>query len=150
MRFNESGHRDPLKKKSPSVHGTPADTTDAVDGLMQRIRHPAEDLIQALRKAILESAPSIREGVKWNAPSFRTHEYFATTHLRTKVGVGVILHFGAKVREVAAIRGSIKDPRKLLTWLAKDRAAVSFVDMADLLAKKKAFQAVIRRWIACV
>lgn len=140
-----------MKKKSSAVpHSTPADTTDAVDALIRRIRHPAENQIQALRQAILQADPSIREGVKWNAPSFRTHEYFATTHLRSKVGVGVILHFGAKVRKVAASSESIKDPRKLLTWLAKDRAAVGFVDMADLEAKKKAFQAVLRQWIACV
>ena len=98
----------------------------------------------------MQADPSIREGVKWNAPSFRTSEYFATTNLRTKVGVGVVLHFGAKVRSVAAGRDSIRDPQKLLKWVAKDRATADFADLNDLTAKKKAFQAVLRQWITYV
>ena len=129
---------------------TPADTTEAVDALMKSLHHPAESEIQALRAMILKVHPSIREGVKWNAPSFRTTEYFATTNLRTKGGVGVILHFGAKVRKVGANRDSIKDPQKLLLWLAKDRATVNFADMSDLMSKQKAFQAVLRQWITHV
>ena len=139
-----------MSGKVPSVHSTPADTTEAVDALVKSLRHPAENEIQALRVAITQVDASIREGVKWNAPSFRTSEYFATTNLRTKVGVGVVLHFGAKVRSVAAGRDSIRDPQKLLKWVAKDRATVDFVDMNDLTAKKKALQAVLRQWITYV
>ena len=137
-------------KSSVRTHSTPADTTEAVDALMMSLRHPAENEIQALRSAIMQVDPSIREGVKWNAPSFRTSEYFATTNLRTKVGAGVVLHFGAKVRSAAAGRDSITDPQKLLKWVAKDRATADFADMNDLAAKKKAFQAVLRQWITYI
>ena len=133
-----------------SVHSGPADTTEAVDALMKSLRHPSEKEIQALRAVILQVHRSIREGVKWNAPSFRTSEYFATTNLRAKSGVSVVLHFGAKVRSVAASRESIKDPQKLLKWVAKDRATATFSDMNDLATKKKAFQAVLRQWITHV
>jgi len=128
-------------------HSTPADTTEAVDALMNSLRHLAEKEIQALRALILQVHPSIREGVKWNAPSFRTSEYFATTNLRAKVGVGLVLHFGAKVRNVAVGRETIKDPQKLLTWMAKDRATANFANMKELAAKGKAFQAVLKQWI---
>jgi len=134
-------------KASAAVHSTPADTTEAVDALMKGLRHPAEKEIQALRALILQVHPSIREGVKWNAPSFRTSEYFATTNLRAKVGVGLVLHFGAKVRNVAVGRETIKDPQKLLTWMAKDRATANFANMKELAAKGKAFQAVLKQWI---
>ena len=97
---------------SAAVHSTHADTTEAADALMKSLRHPAENEIQALRALVLQVHPTIREGVKWNAPSFRTSEYFATTNLRTKVGVSVVLHFGAKVRNVGVGRESIKDPQK--------------------------------------
>ncbi|HEU0067919.1 MAG TPA: DUF1801 domain-containing protein [Nitrospiraceae bacterium] len=137
-------------KSSAAVHDTPADTTEAVDALMKSLRHPAAREIQALRAVILQVHPSIREGVKWNAPSFRTGEYFATTNLRTKSGVGIVLHFGAKVRSVAASRDSIKDPQKLLKWVAKDRATANFADMNDLATKKKAFQEILRQWITHV
>jgi hypothetical protein len=140
-----------MNSKAPAaVHSTPADTTEAVDALMNSLRHPAEKEIQALRALILQVHPSIREGVKWNAPSFRTSEYFATTNLRAKVGVGLVLHFGAKVRNVAVGRETIKDPQKLLTWMAKDRATANFANMKELAAKGKAFQAVLKQWITHV
>ncbi|MDH5829038.1 hypothetical protein QFW80_00675 [Luteimonas sp. M1R5S18] len=65
-------------------HATPADTRAAVDALMATLTHPHKASIEALRAAILAVDPSIAEGVKWNAPSFRTHEYFATFHLRAR------------------------------------------------------------------
>jgi hypothetical protein len=127
-----------------------AETTQAVDAFMKALEHPAKSVVQALRGVVLEIDPAVCEGVKWNAPSFRTREYFATTNLRAKTGVGVILHFGAKVRKAAAGPKSIADPESLLTWLAKDRATVVFADRKDLTAKKKAFQAVLRQWITYV
>ncbi len=137
-------------KLSAPVHDTPADTTEAVDALMKSLRHPAASEIQALRAVILQVHPSVREGVKWNSPSFRTGEYFATTNLRTKSGVSVVLHFGAKVRSVAASRESIRDPQKLLDWVAMDRATANFADLKDVATKKKAFQAILRQWITHV
>jgi len=103
-----------------------------------------------LRAAVLAADPAIAEGVKWNAPSFRTGEYFATMNLRAKVGVALVLHFGAKVRSVAAGPDSIEDPARLLKWLAKDRALVEFGSEADLQAKQAALQAVLRQWICHV
>ena len=128
-------------------HATAADTTRAVDDLMASLEHPAKAVIQSLRAVILGADPSVREGVKWNAPSFRTTEYFATMNLRAKQGVVVVLHFGAKVRDVGAGPATIEDPGGLLKWLAKDRATVTFEDASDLRSKKSSFQAVLRQWI---
>ena len=124
------------------------DTAEAVDALMATLKHPHKAAITELRKVIRGADPSIAEGVKWNAPSFRTGEYFATTHLRAKSGVALILHLGAKVR--AGAKPDIKDPKKLLAWLAKDRAMASFEDLDDLRAKAGALQSVIRQWIKYV
>ena len=65
-----------------------------------------------------------------------------------KERLAVILHLGAKVR--AEAKPDIKDPKKLLAWLAKDRAMVSFEDLKDLRAKAGALQSVIRQWIRYV
>jgi hypothetical protein len=137
-------------KTKPSRHQTAADSTAAVDELMNGLVHPQKATIEALREVMLSTDPSMREGVKWNAPSFRTGEYFATVHLRAKAGVVVILHFGAKAREVAAGKATIADPDGLLTWLAKDRASVTFADGVDLARKRGAFAAILRQWIAHV
>jgi hypothetical protein len=117
---------------------------------MAKLDHPAKKAVQALRAAILASDASISEGVKWNAPSFKVTEYFATTNLRTKTGVGLVLHFGAKVRAVAAGKDTIRDPEGLLKWLAQDRATIIFADDEDLRAKTPALQAIVRQWIAHV
>ena len=85
--------------------------------------------------------------MKWNAPSFRTTEYFATTNLRAKRGVGLILHLGAKVRALPPGGVTIEDPEGLLEWLAKDRAALEFADAADVKRKRVALAAIIRQWI---
>ena len=130
-----------------ATHKSKADTTQAVNDLVSSLNHPATQEIQMLRDIVCEVSPSIQEGVKWNAPSFRVDEYFATINLREKQGVGVVLHFGAKVRDVAAGPESIDDPDKLLKWLAKDRATVTFSGKDDIAARKPAFQAVLRQWI---
>lgn len=129
------------------AHTTAADTTPAVDTFIARLEHPAKALVGQLRAAVLAADPAIAEGVKWNAPSFRTGEYFATMNLRAKVGVALVLHFGAKVRSVAAGPDSIDDPTRLLKWLAKDRALVEFAGEADLQARRAALQAMLRQWI---
>ncbi len=132
------------------AHTTAADTTPAVESFITRLEHPAKALVVQLRAAVLAADPAIAEGVKWNAPSFRTGEYFATMNLRAKVGVALVLHFGAKVRSVAAGPDSIEDPARLLKWLAKDRALVEFGSEVDLQAKQAALQAVLRQWICHV
>jgi hypothetical protein len=139
-----------MPRQAAPARDKDADTTKAVDEFMRSLVHPAKAEIEALRTTILGAHPSVREGVKWNAPSFRTTEYFATTNLRSKQGVGVILHFGAKARVVAASAESISDPSNLLKWLAKDRATVSFESLSDLESKKVAFQSVLIQWIAHV
>lgn len=128
------------------MHTTALDTTAAVDEFMARLDDPHKAGVQALRQVILDVDPAIAEGVKWNAPSFRINEYFATVHLRTKAGVGVVLHRGAKAKKLAE-RLSIDDPDHLLTWLDADRAMVVFADAGDVGAKRRAFQRVLRDWI---
>jgi hypothetical protein len=126
---------------------TAADTRAAVDQFMAALDHPFKAEIETLRRAILAVDPAIAEGVKWNAPSWRTTDYFATTHLRSKVGLGLILHLGAKARALPAGGLAIDDPIGLLKWLGKDRAQVEFSTAADLQAKLPALQALLKQWI---
>jgi hypothetical protein len=129
---------------------TSADTTVAVDQFMAALDHPCKAEIETLRRAMQAVDPAIAEGIKWNAPSWRTSEYFATTHLRAKTGFGLILHLGAKARELPAGGLAIADPTGLLKWLGRDRAQVEFTSAADLTAKLPALQAVLRQWTAHV
>jgi hypothetical protein len=137
-----------MKTPSPR-HASAQDTSEAVDAFLAALAHPRKDVVEALRALMLSADPSIREGVKWNAPSYRTGEYFATTHLRDKQGLGLILHFGAKVRGEKT-PPAIPDPAGLLKWLAADRARVQFDDLADFKAKRNALKKVVQAWIRAV
>ncbi|WP_203322039.1 DUF1801 domain-containing protein [Pseudoxanthomonas beigongshangi] len=128
------------------MHRKTTDTTDAVDAYMAALDHPCKAELEALRRIITGVDARIAEGVKWNAPSWRLDEYFATTHLRAKQGMGVILHLGAKTRAPER-KPAIDDPDGLLEWLGPDRARVVFADMADLRRRQAAFEAVLRQWI---
>ena len=135
--------------KAPA-HNTATDTTLAVDQFMKQLDHPAKVEIEAIRKLFLSVSPKVAEGIKWNAPSFRTTEYFATTNLRSKKGIGVILHLGAKVRALPAGGVTITDPKGLLKWLGKDRAMIEFKDMSELKAASTALKAVLKQWLGYV
>jgi hypothetical protein len=129
---------------------TSSDTNAAVDQFMAVLDHPFRAEIEVLRRAIPDVDPSIAEGIKWNAPSWRTTEYFATTHLRSKAGLGLVLHLGAKARALPAGGLVVSDPTGLLKWLGKDRAQAEFRDSNDLRNKLPALQALLRQWITHV
>ncbi len=121
---------------------------DDVAAFIAALKHPQETGILAVRNIILGVDPGVSEGIKWNAPSFRTSEYFATVHLRARTGIRLILHVGAKKRELPA--PDIADPDGLLEWLAPDRAIATFADLGDLTARKPALESILRQWIRFV
>ncbi|TDK23749.1 DUF1801 domain-containing protein [Luteimonas aestuarii] len=131
-------------------HATRADTSAAVDAFMASLDDPRKPQLQVLREAILAVDPAIAEGIKWNAPSFRTDEYFATFNLRGKAGLMLILHLGAKARDLPAGGLDIEDPQRLLTWLGNDRAQVVFADAKAVDARIPTLRAILRQWIGCV
>lgn len=135
--------------KKDRTQPTPDDIVAALDVevFFTRHAHPHTDALRALRRIILGADTSIFEGIKWNVPSFRTTEYFATLHVRAKVGVGVILHFGAKKRGGLPDRTAIADPEGILAWLADDRAVAHFTGLEDVEARGPAFAELIRQWI---
>jgi hypothetical protein len=140
----------PKTKKTTTPHQTAADTTEAVDKFMSTLEHPCKAEVAAIRKLILGVDDSVREGIKWNVPSFRTHEYFATMNLRAKQGVGIVLHLGAKARELPKGGLKIDDPAGLLRWLGTDRAIVEFNDGVELKSKRKELQTLLGHWLEYV
>ena len=138
------------RKTQPALHASAADTSAAVDVFMATLEHPHKDLIEAIRTLILAVDAGIADGIKWNAPSYRTTEYFATTNLREKAGVGVILHLGAKVRDIGPEQIQVDDPHKLLKWLGRDRAMIVFKDGKDFSEKTPAFEHIVRSWLVHV
>lgn len=118
-----------------------------VDAFLKMMTDPRKPILQAIRRLILESDSRIVEGIKWNAPSFYHKDWFATTNLRGKVGVMLVLHTGAKVKATATKGVAIEDPNGLLTWLARDRAVITFSDRADLTARAGGLRKIVRQWV---
>jgi hypothetical protein len=135
-------------KKPVRKSDSPASSdTRAVDDYMRELDHPLKAEIEAVRRIILGSHPRIGEGIKWNSPSFRVDDYFATINLHSKTVVRVILHKGAKVKDNTTAEPQLSDPKKLLEWPARDRAVVKFFDMADITAKRAAFEKIVNQWV---
>jgi len=116
------------------------------DDLVARLRHPLQDDVQVVRKAILSVHKSIADGVKWNSLSFRTGEWFATWNWRAKDQVQLVLHLGARNGK-AVEPGAIPDPKGLLEWKGKDRALVNLGAGAKLKANLPALKAILKVWI---
>lgn len=126
----------------------PETGSDDVDEFMRKLDHPLRAEMEAVLALIRGADPAVGQEIKWNAPSLRIKEHFATVNVRGKDAVQVILHLGAKVRDDITDRLAIDDPSGLLQWLAKDRASVKFRDMSEIETHGRAFQQIIRQWIA--
>lgn len=139
-----------MVKRTPPAGGSSGHNPSAeadVDAFMAALDHPDKPAIEALRQIILDADPRIREGIKWNAPSFHQQDWFATVHLRSRQGLQVIFHLGAKVKDVDARTVTLKVPNDLLHWLSRDRCLVKFADTQDLQARKTALQEFVRQWL---
>lgn len=121
-----------------------------VDALLASLEHPQKEAITLVRGWILQCDPSIQEAVKWNAPSFRTTDFFATFHLRSQHAVELVFHTGAKAKASAVTGLGIEDPSQLVRWLAKDRGLVRLGNYDEVIAKRAAFEALVRSWIAAL
>ncbi len=118
--------------------------------LLTALEHPHKAAILAVRDVLCSLDPAVREGVKWNAPSYYTTEHFATFQLRHQDGVQMVLHLGARPRPGTGLREGIVHPSALLDWRGPDRATVTFTDLADVEAKRAAFEALLRQWLTFV
>ena len=121
-----------------------------VETFLADLKHPRKQEILLVRDIIRGVDPKIGESIKWNAPSFHTTEHFATMQLRAKDRILVVLHRGAKSRPGVTLQAHIPDPAKLLEWRGADRAIVTFLDVADIEAKRAPFVSILRQWMKSV
>jgi len=135
------------KKRGAKAKSAQSQTDPAVAAFLRELDHPLKKEIDAVRLIILGVSSEIREGIKWNGPSFRTTEWFATVFLRARDKVQLIFHKGAKVKDNST-KTPIADPSGLIEWLAADRCRVTLGAGTEIHAKRAAFEAIVRRWIA--
>jgi hypothetical protein len=62
--------------------------------------------------------------------------------------VQVVFHKGAKVKDNSGEGMEISDPARLLKWVARERAIVTFSGPEDIQSKEAALTGIVRQWIA--
>lgn len=120
-----------------------ADVTALLDGA----RHPLRADIERVRGLVLAASARATEGVKWNSASYRAADWFATVNLRSRDGVQLVFHTGAKAKDSATKGVDVADPAGLLRWLAKDRALVTLGAGKQIDERADAFVRLVREWI---
>jgi hypothetical protein len=119
-----------------------------VTAFMAGLDHPLKAEIEATREIVLGVDPGIGELIKWKAPTFRAADDFATVHLRASDALTLIFHTGVRVKDGDGPK--VEDPAGLLKWLARDRAMVVLGAGVEIEARRPAFEALVRAWIAQV
>jgi len=126
---------------------------NSVATYIKKLKEPLAQLVEALRKFILDADPQVGEQIKWNSPSFYytgemkhfdPKEYkrdIVVLNLHRKDSVLLVFPTGAAVNDTTGfLEGDYKDGRRVARIL----------DVKDARNKKKALQAVIRDWIELV
>lgn len=116
-----------------------------VEAFLLYLDHPFKVEVLRLRDIILGANASITEQIKWNAPSFcYAGDDRITFRLHPPKAAQLIFHRGAK-KKIGTF--SFKDSTGLLTWLAPDRATVSFSSLEEVVANEQRLTQLVRDWM---
>ncbi|NUR09879.1 MAG: DUF1801 domain-containing protein [Nocardioidaceae bacterium] len=108
-----------------------------VDAWFATYDNPQKDLVQAVRRVVLEADPRVTETIKWQAPTFMYKGNIASFYPKSKAHVSLMFHTGA----------SLPDPSGLLEGEGDTSRVAKFQDAADLDAKADALRGLVAAWI---
>jgi hypothetical protein len=110
----------------------------SVDAFLQKLDHPLQAEVEALRRIIRGVSSEIMEQIKWNAPSYSYRgEYLVTFNLRETRRIHLVFH--------NPMIAKIKSP--LLEGDDADRRMAFFADMKDIKAQKTELVQVLQQLI---
>lgn len=109
----------------------------AVDAWFETYDNPQKDLVQAVRRVMLEADPRISETIKWQAPTFMYKGNLASFYPRSTKHVSLMFHTGA----------SLPDPTGLLEGEGETSRVAKFLDAADLEVKTEALRGLVAAWV---
>ena len=117
----------------------------SVDDFLVTLGHTHDAMLRLVRRLVIEAHPAIEEGIKWNTVSFWKGDWFATFHLRAKLGLMLVVHRGAKAKAALPSR-FVEDSDGIARWLANDRCTIQLDDIADVNRKAGQLQTFVRQW----
>jgi hypothetical protein len=126
--------------------------TESITAYIQQLEPGFAAIVEAIRQLILSSSKEIGEQIKWNSPSFfyqgemkpfDPKEYkrdIVVINTRKNIAL-LVFPTGATIKDATGIlEGNYTDGRRMVT----------FKNMADVKAKGKNLQKVIKQWLALV
>ena len=119
---------------------------------IQQLEPSIKEVVAALRQIILDTDKEIGERIKWNNPSFYyTGEMAPFDPKEYKREIIVFNLFKGRIMLVFPSGAKVNDKSGLLEGDYRDgRRLIIFNDMADVKAKEKGLQGVIREWLRLV
>jgi hypothetical protein len=134
------------------VKSTPKTDQEQVSEHIQKLDPALAKIITSIRIIILDTDPRVGERIKWNNPSFYyTGDMKPFDPKEYKREIIVMNLFKGRIMLVFPSGAKVNDRSGLLQGDFKDgRRTIIFTDMADVAAKEKQLQQVIKTWISLV
>jgi hypothetical protein len=117
-----------------------------VDAYVAALDPARRFIVEQLRALLLAVRHDVTEHLKWNAPSYCVEgEDRITLGLDAKGGVRVVLHRGAKPKDLAGFQ--FVDPSGLVRWAAPDRGILLFRTEEDVTGNREILAELFTRWL---
>ena len=136
-----------MKSKSPKLSDE-----EQVTAHIKKLEPELAKTIKVIRQIILSTDKEIGERIKWNNPGFYyTGEMKPFDPKEYKREIIVMNLFKGRIMLVFPSGAKVNDTSGLLEGDYKDgRRILIFKDLDDVYSKKKALQAVIKKWLELV
>jgi hypothetical protein len=108
-----------------------------VDTWFETYDNPQKELVQAVRRIILDADPRVTETIKWKSPTFMYKGNLASFYPKSTKHVSLMFHTGA----------ALPDPTGLLEGEGDTSRVARFLDELDLAAKEAALRGLVAAWI---
>ena len=108
-----------------------------VDTWFEQYVNPQKELVQEVRRTILDADPRVTEAIKWKAPTFMYRGNLASFYPKSKQHVSLMFHQGA----------ALPDPYGLLEGEGDTSRVAKFTSADDLKAKSEALHGLVTAWI---
>lgn len=108
-----------------------------VDDWFAEYDNPMVDVVQAVRRLILDTDDRITECIKWKSPTFVFDGNIASFNPRSKQHASLMFHTGAR----------IPGDHPVLEGGGDTARYIRFADLDDVGVKADALRSVLRAWI---
>ncbi|GAA2984013.1 hypothetical protein JOD63_000599 [Microbacterium terrae] len=112
-------------------------TSEIVDAWFEEYDNPQKDLVDAVRRVVLDTDDRVTETIKWRAPTFMYRGNIASFFPKSLAHVSLMFHTGA----------SLPDPEGILDGEGATSRVAKFADAAELAKKTPALQELVRAWV---